>query len=153
VPFQWAVLQLREPGEALPVADLERDLLARSPQTVMRFPAIRAGLLDRDNPLSAYVFVKHPTASLSLEASQYAARYLRVPGTSRLQVVTEAELKQMAVPPALPPTGTLVRVIAGDWSDMEGIVVAQNCTKVAVLLELWSKRAVIELPPSELRVV
>lgn len=114
----------------------------------MRFPAVRAGLLDRENPISLYVFVKNP-ASPKLETSPYATRYLRIAGSTKLQLVSESELKQMAVPPALPPPGTVVRVTAGDWSDMEGVVVAQNCTKVSVLLELWSRRTVIELPPAE----
>lgn len=155
MPLNWAVLQLREPCEALPVATLEQDFSTRWPHPqpmVVRFPATRAGLLDRENPLSAYVFVRWP-ASLMLETSPYATRYLRIPGSSRLQLVADAELKQMVTPPVLPPCGTLVRVTVGDWSDMEGVVVAQNCSKVSVLLELWSKRTVIDLPPSELLVV
>jgi hypothetical protein len=149
---QWAVLQLREQADALRVADLERDLLGRGPKTVCRFPAVRQGLLDRENPLSLYVFVKNP-ASLKLEASPYATRYLRTAGSGRLQLVAETELRRMAVPPALPPCGALVRVTTGDWADMEGVVVAQNCTQVSVLVELWSRRAVIDLPPTELRVL
>jgi hypothetical protein len=151
VLVQWAVLQLREQSEAVRVIDLEDDLRARWPQLVARFPAVRSGLLDRDNPLSLYVFIQDP-ASPKLETSPYAARFLRVPGSARLQLVSDAELAAMAVPPLL-PCGTLVRVTAGDWSDMEGVVVAQNCTKVSVLLELWSKRAVVDLAPSELRLV
>lgn len=146
---QWAVLQLREQAQAVRVRDLEQDLVGRWPQATCRFPAVRQGLLDRENPLSAYVFVQAP-ASLKLEASPYAAHYLRIAGTPRLHLVTDRELRQMANLPDLPPCGTLVRVTAGDWADMEGVVVAQNCTKVAVLLELWSTTAVVELPPSEL---
>jgi hypothetical protein len=148
----WAVLQLREQSEAVRVADLERDLRGRWPPMVARFPAVRAGLLDRENPLSAYVFVQNP-ASLKLEASPYAAGFLRVPTKSSLQLVSDRELRQMASPPALPPCGTLVRVTAGDWSDMEGVVVAQNCAKVSVLLELWSKRTIIDLAPVELHLL
>jgi hypothetical protein len=147
--LQWAVLQLKEHVQAVRVRDLEQDLVARWPEAICRFPAVRLGLLDRDNPLSTYVFVQTP-ASLRLETSPYATHYLRVPGTSRLQCVTDRELRTMVVPPVLPPCGTLVRILGGDWADMEGVVVAQNCSRVAVLLELWSKSAVIELPPSEL---
>ncbi len=145
----WSVLQLREQTEPVRVTDVERDFLTRWPQTVCRFPAVRQGVLDRDNPLSLYVFIKAP-ASPKLESSPYASRYLRIPGCRRLQLVTEAELLAMAVPPELPPCGAIVRVTAGDWADMEGVVVAQNCVSVSVLLELWSKQAVIELPPTEL---
>jgi len=148
----WAVLQLREQAEALRVSLIERDFTGRWSKTVCRFPAVRQGILDRDNPLSQYVFVQHP-ASLKLETSPYATRYLRVPGTAKLQLVVDRELQEMAVPPALPPCGSLVRVLAGDWADMEGVVVAQNCVSVSVLLELWSKTAVIDLPPAELLVV
>lgn len=150
--LQWAVLQLREQAQTLRVTDLELDLVARWPQAICRFPAIRQGLLDRDNPLSAYVFVQTP-ASLKLEASPFATHYLRIPGSARLQLVTDRELREMASLPALPPCGTLVRVTAGDWTDMEGVVVAQNCAKVSVLLELWSKSAVIDVPPTELIIV
>jgi hypothetical protein len=153
VSSQWAVLQLREHGDGVRVADLDGDLRARCPPPLIaRFPAVRSGWLDRTNPLSLYVFVQTP-ASLTLEASPYAARYLRIPGTTRLQLVTEAELAAMAVPPLLPPCGSVVRVTTGDWSDMEGVVVAQNCSKVSVLLELWSKRAVIDLTPADLQLL
>lgn len=148
----WAVLQLREQSDPIPVADLERDLLAHWPQAVCKFPAVKQGLLDRDNPLSLYVFVKAPV-SPKIESSLYASRLLREPGSSRLQKVSAAELEQMVAPPALPPPGSVVRVTAGDWADMEGVVVAQNCTQVSVLLELWSKKAVISLSPNELQIV
>lgn len=132
------------------MADLEADLRARWPKTVCTFPAVRQGLLDRDNPLSSYVFIRSP-ASPKLEASPYVAHYLRV--AHRLQLVSDAELRVMAKPPLLPPCGTLVRVTAGDWADMEGVVVAQNCTAVSVLLELWSRKSVVELPSTELMVL
>lgn len=149
---QWAVLQLREHSDPIPVSDLERDLLARWPQAVCRFPAVKQGVLDRDNPLSLYVFVKAPV-STKIEASLYAAHLLREPSSHRLYKVSDRELEEMVAPPALPPLGTLVRVTAGDWADMEGVVVAQNCTQVSVLLELWSKKAVVALLPNELVVL
>lgn len=144
----WAVLQLRDQTDPLPVADLERDLLARWPAAICQFPAVKQGLLDRENPLSAYVFVRTPI-SPKLETSPYATRFLRDVTSRKLQKVSDTELRAMVAPPALPPPGTMVRVTAGDWADMEGVVVSQNCTQVGVLLELWSKKAVVDLAPTE----
>lgn len=147
----WAVLQLREHPDPLAVSDLERDLVARCPTVVCRFPAIKLGLLDRDNPLSAYVFVQAP-APLKLEASPYATRFLR-DAHNQTHLVSDVELAQVIAPPILPPLGQLVRVTAGDWTDMEGVVVSQNCRSVGVLLELWSRKSVVDLSPTEFVVV
>lgn len=144
----WAILVLRDFNEPIPVSDVEHDLRQRWDKVVCRFPAVKQGLLDRSNPLSSYVFVQTPVSS-KIERSVYATRFLRDPGTRKLQKVTDAELLAMAPTILLPSPGETVIVTVGDWAGLEATVVEAAGEQVQVLVELWSKRAVLKLLPNE----
>lgn len=148
VPTGWAILQLREQTESLRTAEIERDLRARWADVICRFPAVKQGQLDRDNPLSAYVFVQTPL-SPKIEKSIYTSGLLRDPVTRKLQKVTDADLAEMVPTTPLPAPGTSVRVTVGDWSGLEAQVVERNCQTIKVLIELWSKTTILTLAPNE----
>ncbi len=154
---QWAILQLRDGLDPISAEDIERDLRARWPKVVCRFPALKQGVVDFDNPLSAYIFVRTPV-SRKIENSQFAMRLLREPtvklpnGRFRvggLQKVSESELRLMAPNIELPEPGVSVRVTAGDWAGLEGVVVESSGTAIKVLVELWSRKRLLKLEPSE----
>lgn len=134
----------------MPAEVIEQDLRARWSQVVCWFPALKQGIPDRDNPLSAYVFVRAPL-SPRIERSPYALRLLRDPRTHELQKVTDHELRQMVLPPELPEPFTTVHITSGDWAGLSGTVVERNCKTVKVLVELWSSTRIVTLEPSEYR--
>lgn len=145
----WAILQLREVSDPLPVEEIQRDLLAYCPHAQLHFPATKAGLLDRENPLSAYLFVRTP-ASLKLERSQFVTRFLRDPVTHRIQKITDAELSAMAPAVLLPPLGATVRITNGDFEGLEATVVDSTPEQqIVALVELWSRQALVTLQPNE----
>lgn len=112
------------------------------------FPALKQGVPDRDNPLSAYVFVRAPL-SPRIERSPYVLRLLRNPRTRELQKVTDAELRAMVRLPALPPPQTVVTITGGPCAGLTGTVVETNCRSIRVLVELWSTSKLVTLEPNE----
>lgn len=149
---EWAILHLRETSDTLTAAEVEADLKMRWAPVICRFPAVKQGQLDKDNPLSNYVFVQVPL-SPKLEKSPYATKFLRDPQTRKLQKVTDADLTLMVATTPLPPPGTTIRVTAGDWVGLEATVVECNCSSVKVLVELWSKQSILTLAPNEFTAV
>lgn len=144
----WGILHLKDTPDPIPVSLVEQDLRARWQDVVCRFPAVKQGLLDRDNPLSAYVFIQSPL-SPKIEKSQFALRLLRDPVTRRLQKVTDVELAELIVPPSLPAPGTPVIITHGEWSGLSATVVETNCRSVKVLVELWSAQTLVTLGANE----
>lgn len=149
----WAVLQLKETSELIPAGEVEQDLRRRWPRVTCRFPAVKQGYLDRDNPLSSYIFVLTPLATAKLESSPFVTRFMRHPVTRRLATISDAELAAMAPTLQLPSPGSVVRVTAGDWAGLEGTVVECNCQSVKALVELWSRQSVLTLAPNEFQPV
>ena len=149
----WAVLQLREGlSLSMPVTELEAEFLRRWPRSIFRFPAVRQGCIDPENPLSAYVFVEPPIDG-SFERSSLISGFLKDPVTHRPYYVTEIELAQMTPLPAFPPPGTSVLVTAGDYTGLEGTIVEINCNTCKVLIELWSRKSVLTLASNEFQSV
>lgn len=149
----WAILSLRETSDAIPVDEVRADLLRRWQKAVVHFPAVKQGRLDRDNPLSAYVFVQVPVATELLQRSPYASHWLRDPVSRKLLKVDEYELQGMVQPPALPGPGATVKVTAGDYAGLDGTVVETNCATVRVLVELWSRQNLLTLAANEFQTV
>jgi hypothetical protein len=145
---EWAILSLRETSDAVTVAEVEADLRMRWAPVVCKFPAVKQLALDRENPLSNYVFVQVPL-SPKLEKSPYATKFLRDPLTRRLQKVTDAELAVMVSTTPLPEPGTTIKVTAGDFCGLDATVVETNCSSVKCLVELWSKQSILTLSPNE----
>ena len=149
----WAVLQLREGAHlAISVRDLEREFLARWPRNVFRFPAVKQGMIDLANPLSAYVFVLPPISASVFERSRLIATVLTDAGHRPL-LVTDDELRHMMPMPPFPDPGTSVRVTAGDFEGLEGTVVEVNCNSCKVLVELWSRTSLLNLAANEIEPV
>ena len=144
----WAVAQLKELPTPITVAELTRDLTTRWPQLQFKLPAVKHDVLDRDNPLSSYLFLRPPVPP-RLDTSPFVQRLLRDPGSHKIQYVTDSELAGMSPTPLLPDPGQIVRVTAGDWADMEGVIVEKNCETVDVLIELWSRKSVVTLRANE----
>lgn len=149
----WAILSLRETSDPITIVELHTDLTRRWAKAVCHFPAIKQGRLDRENPLSAYVFVQVPVATQLLERSPYASHWLRDPVSRKLLKVDDTALHAMVQPPALPTPGAMVKVTAGDYAGLEGTVVETNCQTVRVLVELWSRQNLLTLAANEFQTV
>jgi len=148
VEQHWAILSLRESNDPLSIAEIERDLRNRWPKVEVKFPAVRHGQLDKDNPLSSYIFVRTPV-SRKIENSIYATRLLRDPSSRRIHKITDVELAAMAPTILLPQPGSTVIVTTGDFAGLEAVVVEATDQSVKALVELWSKKAVVNLLPNE----
>jgi len=146
----WAILQLREGVDlSQPVATLEHEFQLRWPGHAFRFPAVKQGCLDAENPLSAYVFVEPPIDAAIFERSAIIGAVLKDPSTRRPTYVTEQELAVMMPLPPFPPPGSAIMVTAGDYTGLEAVVVEVNCANCRVLIELWSRQVVLTLAANE----
>lgn len=146
----WAILQLREGFDlSMPVSEAEHEFRARWPDKTFRFPAIKQGCLDAENPLSAYVFVRPPVEAANFERSTLIAAVLKDPFSRRPLTVSDAELQTMMPLPAFPPPGSTVVITAGDYSGLEGTICEVNCSSCKVLVELWSRKTVVTLAANE----
>lgn len=148
--MNWAVLQLREgAGLSLSLPELERELRARWPNQQLKFPAVKQGFLDTDNPLSGYVFIEPPVDVNT--STRLVAAVLRDPLTRQPVLVSDEDLAAMRPLPPFPPVGSTVIVTAGDFAGLEGTVVEVSLDTCKVLVELWSKKSVLVLAANELQ--
>ena len=149
-PVKWAILQLREGiGLSLSIAELERELQARWPDRQLKFPATKQGYLDLDNPLSGYVFIEPPVGTNL--ATRLVSAVLRDPTTHAPTLISDEDLAAMRPLPPFPPPGSTVLVTAGDYAGLEGVVVEVRGKSCKVLVELWSRKAVLVLKANELQ--
>lgn len=148
--LSWAVLQLRDGIDfTIPLSTYEQEFSARWPGSIFKFPAVKQGRLDADNPMSGYVLVRPPVPPRA-DQSPLIATVLRDPASRRPLFVTDDDLAAMTPLPPFPPPGTNVLVTAGDYEGLQGVVCSVNCQTCDVLIELWSKQVVLSLAANEL---
>lgn len=150
----WAILQLVDSIEGTLVEDSAREIRRFFPDLQLYFPAARAGLIAKGHAFSTYCFVvcpENPLDLLRLERSFLVESVLREPSTRFVQRLSDKEMMRLIRQQEGDKVQVQdrVKITAGDWSGLEATVVELVQDKVKVLVELWSRRSVLELPRNE----
>lgn len=158
----WAIVQLTDAVDYVPVLDVERDLKRILVQngTKFLFPAIsRQGMFDKASPYANYVFVSSSLPDskvLKLEDSRFVDFVLCVPGGAgrwrSISKLSDQEISDaiMVVPQHDIIIGAAVRVISGDWKGLEGTLLNLIGDSVKVSLILRSRRRILVLTRAEI---
>lgn len=161
----WAIIQLTEAAESVLVVDVERDLrrLLGKGSAKLFFPAIsRGGAFLKDSPYANYIFMASelPDATiLKLEQSRFVDFILCLPGSAgrwrSVSKITDEELHQTYSPKVISQIepGTEVRVISGDWTGLEGVLLHSFGDQVKVSLQLRSRRRILVLSREEIQIL
>ncbi len=153
--MRWAVVQLRERAEPLPVSTLYVLVRKVVPGVEIRCPAADHGVLAVDHPMANYAFIEGTGITTShvlrLERAKDIERVLCVPGTKRPHLLTDRELAAMRTErmPTFCP-GQRVTVTAGDFLGLEGDVVTTTPDGVIVEMRLWSGIRQVAIDPKQL---
>lgn len=157
---EWIVVQLRDSSERLQIVDVVEELSYtlfgdKPPEMQFHFPAARDGEIQRENPLSNYVFLVLNLSDaeiLKLERSRLVdvvlctagsvgrwRQVIRVRDDEILAMTSREDVsKELTV-------GVRVCIESGNWMGLYGTVVEVFGDKIKVAVELYSRTRIVTL--------